>query len=227
MENNYLGIVVSSIDHKEKNQIVSVFTQEGYKSIYVRNAKEYNKGNMGFCMPFTLVKFASKGNDMQTLVSYEIIESYNYIKDDYFKSLYAYAILFLLKTPHEVRYDRRIFDFLIKIFNRMKDVDSKKLYSLFLTKMTIIFGGKPHLNDCVICNNKMIYDFSIKHGGFVCKTHYSYDNEYLNGTVFKRLYELDIDGEFFEFDNDKYFEFIKNYYQKLSLANLYQINKLL
>lgn len=227
MEEKELGIIVCSIEHKEKNQITSVFTKNGYKSIYVYNSKDYKKGNMGFCFPYTLVEYTSRGQDMKHLLSYDIIKRHQYIRDDFDRSMYAYAMLFLLKTEHEARYDKRIFDFILTVFSKMKDIVPQVLYSIFLAKMTIIFGGKPHFNSCVICGNTKIVGFSILNGGFVCAQHNPVDN-YENAKTLQALYELNLENdEIPDFDVNSFLRFISDYYKKLALANLYDVKKIL
>ncbi len=222
------GIIFNSIDSKESNEIVNVYTEEGFESVYLYNAKDFSKGKLAFLMPFTYLKFTSYGSSFKKLKSYEIIENFDYIKEDYNKSLYAYAILFLLKSPHDEKYDKRIFDFVIKTFSLMKTKNPKDVYLLFLTKMTYVFGGKPNLDSCVVCGDKNIIDFSIIDGGFLCSKHRKNSHQLKNGLVFKELYNYNFNDEYsYEFDNNSYFEFITSYYQKLSLANLYSVKKML
>lgn len=222
------GIIFNSIDSKESNEIVNVYTEEGFESVYLYNAKDFSKGKLAFLMPFTYLKFTSYGSSFKKLKSYEIIENFDYIKEDYNKSLYAYAILFLLKSPHDEKYDKRIFDFVIKTFDLMKTKNPKEVYLLFLTKMTYVFGGKPNLDSCVVCGDKNIIDFSIIEGGFLCSKHRKNSHQLKNGLVFKELYNYNFNDEYScEFDNNSYFEFITSYYQKLSLANLYSVKKML
>lgn len=225
MEKEFLGIIVSSIEHKDKNLIVSVYTTEGYISVYVYNAKDYKKGNIHFTLPYTLVKFKAKGKDMVTLIDYEVVENYRYLKEDYVKGLYAYAMLYILKSPHESKYDVKIFDFIVRLFHKMKELDAARVYAIFLSKMTVIFGGKPNFLGCIICGDAEVVNFEIESGGFVCKNHTRNTLHYENGLILKKLYELDLDNEFPLWDNEKYIQFITLYYHKLSLAKVLDIKK--
>ena len=51
--NEFKGLIIASIDYKEKSKIIYLYTPLGKESVLVKAGKAYKAGNLGNCIKIT------------------------------------------------------------------------------------------------------------------------------------------------------------------------------
>lgn len=197
MENYYdiEGININSIDYKENNKILKVFTKElGVISVMYQNRNKYqNQFDIGFDL-FAMCKFdLIKGKNFYYLQDIDLIKSNFYLREDVYKNAYATVIIdFIKNIMFEESPDEKIYGLVIKTIDMLKyNYDVIDLLNAFMIKVTAFLGVQPILDNCIICgaNKKGAYRFSIDIGGIICdncKTD-DYFDTYLNDIEIRYL----------------------------------------
>lgn len=173
------GIILSSIDYKESSKIVYLYTKQGKKSVLVLGGNKYDKGFLGFKEPLNLVSFEATNANLPKLVSYDLLDGYKEIKDDFNSLCYVQIVLELINKLQNEEYTEKIYNFSKLILEKMKNGNSLEWTTIFLIKMLKIFGIEPNFKNCVKCGSNLRYSFSLTHGGYFCKNcgpNYSLDN---------------------------------------------------
>lgn len=183
------GIVISSIDYKEKSKIVYLYTPYGTDSILVKGAKKYNQSLLDFTTTLNEVKYIKTKSKLPSLIEFRLIKSHFNLTTNINKIRAIQVILYLLKQIQNDNYHNKIYNFVIKIINYLDEYDNyKKVLALYLIKMLYVFGINPSLNECVICKNKNdLVFFDLKEGGCYCKNH-SINSNTLKLNIWKEYY---------------------------------------
>lgn len=219
------GIVISSIDYKEKSKITYLYTPLGNESILVRGAKKYNQSLLDFTTTLNEVKYIKTKSSLPSLVEFRLIKSHFDITLDINKIKAIKVILNLIKyIPNESNH-KKIYDFIIRIINYLDDDnDYKKILSLYLIKMLYVFGINPSLKECIICKRKDNLVFlDLNEGGAICK------NDTINNNIEKLnlwteyYYEKKELNEYTDTDFNLLLKEIFNYYNNHMSINLNNI----
>jgi DNA repair protein RecO (recombination protein O) len=171
MEEKIKGIVIGSIDYKEKSKIVYLYTPNGKESILAGGAKSIKGGMLGFTNTLNYVEYVKTTSKLPKLVEYNIIESYYDLSSSLDKMRIISIIIQVINNINDITFHSSIFNFLIFILNELKkeNANNKLILSVFLAKMLSAFGAQPSFNTCVRCNMKNLPAFlSIEEGGMVC-----------------------------------------------------------
>ena len=153
------GIIVKSLDYKEKSKIVYIYSilgLKGYKVLGVKGKKNVSSGNL------ITGNIINCSNDIKTIdVLRAMIEIINYLPED---------------SNNELMYP-----FIEEAFLKILELDSLKVLSIFLIKMLYPFGVNPELKKCQRCGNTNdLIGFSITDHGALCKNCYKYNDNYLD-----------------------------------------------
>ena len=70
------GVVIASIDYKEKSKIVYLYTPYGMDSILVRGAKKYNQSVLDFTTTLNEVKYIKTNSKLPSLMEFRLIKSH-------------------------------------------------------------------------------------------------------------------------------------------------------
>lgn len=217
------GLVLSSMDYKENNKIIKVFTKElGIISIMYKNKnKLFNESSLEFDL-FSLSRFnLVKGKNFYYLQELDLIESNFFLRDDLKKNTYAIVMIdFIKNILYDEMPDDRIYELLKKAISILKFKDNViDIYNGFLLKLSYFSGIQPSLKYCSICG-KHLYSagrFSIDMGGIIC------DN-----CISKNYYDMYLDTkdiEYLIYLIYRKFEDIKDYdineEKKIQLRNLF------
>lgn len=176
MENYYdiEGIIINSIDYKENNKILKVFTRElGVISVMHKNQKKYqNELDIGLDL-FAVSRFdLIKGKNFYYVQEIDLVKSNFYLREDVFKNAYATVIIdFIKNIMFEESPDEKLYGLVIKTIDMLKyNYNVIDLLNAFMIKLTAFLGVQPILDNCVICgtNFKKSYGFSIDMGGIIC-----------------------------------------------------------
>lgn len=171
MEDKSKGIVIGSIDYKEKSKIVYLYTPNGKESILAGGAKSIKGGMLGFTNTLNYVEYVKTHSNLPKLVEYNLIDSYYDLSNSLDKMKIVTIIIQVLNNINDITFHSSIFSFLINILNELKKENSnnKLILAVYLTKMLSAFGAQPSFDTCVRCNMKNYPSFlSIEEGGMVC-----------------------------------------------------------
>lgn len=215
------GIVLSSLDYKEKSKIVYLYTKDGKISFRAIHSLNEKKGMLPLITTMNRVSVILTDTTFPRVIDYTLLDDYLSIKDDLKKSLWFSFILEIIsKLPEDTAHDR-VYNLLTRLMDLSKEYDGLILGVVFLIKMTYAFGVGPVLRKCVVCNNSDTAYFSIDDGGALCSTHYSNKKEVYPKDVLdmiRHIYYLDIYKENLDqikdYDYLKLFRIITSYYNK-------------
>lgn len=187
--NEFKGLIIDSIDYKEKSKIVYLYTPYGKESILVKAGKAYKAGNLGMITTLNEVSFVKSKAKLPTMIEYHILNSYFEITSSIEKIKAISIILEIIKNiPIDTNHER-CYNFIISTLNDLKNnSNTDKILSIFLIKMLYPFGVNPSLKECVNCYNKSNLVFlDIARGGALCS----------NCTVNNTKEKLDIWKEYY------------------------------
>lgn len=171
MEEKTKGIVIGSIDYKEKSKIVYLYTPNGKESILAGGSKSIKAGMLGFTNTLNYVEYVKTNSSLPKLVEYNIIESYYDLSNSLDKMKIVTIIIQVINNINDITFHSSIFNFVVFILDELKkkETNNKLVLALFLTKMLSAFGAQPSFNSCVRCNGNNLPSFlSIEEGGMVC-----------------------------------------------------------
>lgn len=176
------GIVLYSIDYKEKSKIIYLYTKYGIKSYLVTNASNQKGHNLAIANTLNVVSFIATENNLPKIKEYDVLVNSFDVANDLKKidlSILIIKILKNIKVENNILNEKYL-DFVINIIEQLKidNINVKKLEAIFLIKSLIMFGVEPNLKDCVVCHNKDIMYFSFMLGGAVCKNCYKENDHY-------------------------------------------------
>lgn len=175
MNKSIKGIVLSQLEYREYDMILSVLTQEqGLIKIVARGIKKLNSKNASGCLPFSLSNFHiqfHENKNMHTLQTAELIESYRYIREDLRKQAIATFCCECIEKSGEDFYG---YEYLLQLFELLKDDECHLLLCMFLVVIMKIHGIEVYVDGCMNCHGqKHICAISITKGGFVCENCYT------------------------------------------------------
>lgn len=180
------GIVIKSIDYKEKSKLVYLYTPFGIQSIKALDAK----GKLGFVTTLNLVEYEQTTSTLPTVIEYSLKKSYFSFYENIEKIGVITVMLDVLFHLEEDVNHARIYPFFLKCLDELENTKRPRfLLCLFLVKMLSVFGIKPELKKCVQCSRPRIVNFSILAGGALCDVCASYnERNYKILEAFSNLY---------------------------------------
>ncbi len=191
------GLVLKSIDYKEKSKLVYLYTSKGIISC---KALDVSKSKLGFITTLNVVDFELTDNKLPTVKEYSIKKSFYNLYNDLNKIGIVTPIFDIIYHLENDAPHQRIYPFLIKVLDELIENNTNPYFilSLFLIKMLSVFGIKPELNKCIYCNNTNIINFSLINGGALCANCSSKNID--NYLLYQAFYQLYYDKEFIEID---------------------------
>ncbi len=212
--NEFKGLVISSIDYKEKSKIIYLYTPLGFDSILVKSGKAYKSGNLGIITTLNEVSYIKSKAKLSTMIEYNILNSYFDLTKSIKKMDSIKTIINVIKNIPLDTFHERCYNFIINTLNNLKKYDDEdKILSIFLIKMLYVYGINPSLKECIICNSKSNLVFlDLNKGGAICS----------NCTINNNLDKLKIWNEYYyekkeiekysDFDFEQLLKDIKLYY---------------
>ena len=73
--NEIPGLVISSIDYKEKSKIVYLYTPYGHDSVRANHSKDMKKGLLGFTTTLNQVSYIKTNAKFPTLIEYNLVKT--------------------------------------------------------------------------------------------------------------------------------------------------------
>lgn len=163
------GIIIKSLDYKEKSKIVFIYTilgLKGYKVIGIKGKKNVVAGNL---TTGNIIDFTYTDSQFPSLVEFDTIKSNldcsnNFDTIDVLRVMIEVINYLPEDAPHKLMYQ-----FIEDAFMNILNINPYKVLSIFLIKMLYPFGVSPNLKSCSKCGKKTdLIGFSIVDGGVLC-----------------------------------------------------------
>ncbi|MDE7264480.1 MAG: DNA repair protein RecO [Anaeroplasmataceae bacterium] len=180
------GIVIKSIDYKEKSKLVYLYTPLGIRSV---KALDVSKSKLGFITTLNQVEFEATTGKLSTVTEYTLLKSFYSFYQNLDKVGVLSPILDVILHLEEDANHTRIYPFFLRTLEALEQTNSPySILSIFLIKMLSVFGIKPELKKCIHCSNTRIVNFSFKEGGALCANCSAVNEK--NYAIYKAFYEL-------------------------------------
>lgn len=167
--NEIEGIVLSSIDYKEKSKIVYLYTPYGHESIKANGSKVSRNGLLGFTQTLNTVTYIKSSSKFPSLIEYNLVDNAFSLTESIEKMDLIPIFIEIIKNIPEDSDHLKTYEFVKNIlFDFKKTSEPKKLFCVFMIKMLYVFGVTPALKHCISCGSSDISFFSIVSGGALC-----------------------------------------------------------
>ena len=166
------GIVLSSMDYREKDTLISVLTKEfGRLSFVAKGTMSINSKNAPACLPYTSSEFCfdyREGKTVFPLKTAKIKNSRRQVREDLDLLSFAGLLCELAeKCTEQAVVSDEIYQALETALDRLKE-DCYLSVCLYLGFVMRMLGIDPVVDECVLCGSTKVSTISIKEGGFVC-----------------------------------------------------------
>lgn len=176
------GIILSETNYSESSKILNVLTDKhGLIGIMSKGCRNMKSKLRGVSRKLIYGKFNVyyKPNGLSTLISIDVINSFNNVVMDLEKISYASFMLDItyqvLKQNEESEIFELLKDTLLKLESGLSPLPLTNILEL---KLLEYLGVSPNLDSCSVCgSNKQIVTLSPSHGGYICKE--CFTNDYL------------------------------------------------
>jgi DNA repair protein RecO (recombination protein O) len=193
------AIVLSTQNFRQTSLIANFYTRDfGKLSGLLKGAKEdptkFNS-NLDRLSINEIIFYKKTKSTLHLVSSCDLKRDFRKIKNDLQRIKRAFSLVELIDilTAPEDR-NEMIFDLAFACLEQLENnYDLDKILIIFKIKVLDFCGFKPHLDSCVCCNNKIIFQakFSLKLGGLLCERCLSKDvrsRAVFRGTVASILY---------------------------------------
>lgn len=184
------GIVVKSVDYKDSDKIVTIFSADfGLIKARVRGVKKA-KAKLAFAVqPFALIEFVlvQKGG-FYTVINATSIDQFFNITNDFDNYIFMLGSLEVCeKTVKENDPQKDLFLLLLNSLNLVcyGGVNSMNIFIKFMIESLKLLGFHLELSSCACCGENLsnkIFPFSYDYNGMLCPK-CSNKNEYLELTM--------------------------------------------
>ncbi len=193
----FTGIVLKSVDYKEKDKLLTIFSLELGKITATLKGVKQEKAKLKFAaMPFCFAEFvASNNNGYLTITECYQIESFYNIISNYNKSITGFLFLevsciIMQKTPDEMWF--------LTLINFLKELEfstanEKVLQIKFMLKTLNKVGYGLNFSNCLECGLKFINDvyLNLNTGELECSTCFGVNSLKLTKQQFSILKLID------------------------------------
>lgn len=171
------GIVLTDINYSESSKILNVLTKEyGLIGIISKGARNIKSKLRSVSRKLVYGKFNIyyKENGLSTLISVDVINSYNNILTNLDNITFASFLLELTYQVVKENDDEAIYDILKQSLQKIDEgYDANAISCIVELKYLDYLGVKPNIDGCSICgSSKNIVTLSVDLGGFVCNNCY-------------------------------------------------------
>jgi len=175
MENKKIkGIVLNEILYSESSKILNVLTEElGIISMISKGCRKIKSPlrSVSSKLTYGIFNISYKKDGISTLISVDILNSFNKIKSDITKISYASFLLELTEQVYKQNNHNDIFNLFISALLKInEDLDPVVITNILQLKYLDYLGIGLMLDGCSICGNtEDIVTISTKEGGYICK----------------------------------------------------------
>lgn len=176
------AIVVGSHPLGEADRIVTLYTRDFGKiravARGVRKLKSRLCGRLELLTYGDLVFFERADKDLQIVNSFEIVESFQVLREDLMRLVYCSYLAELIQQVESLSVpDAGTFDLLLEIMLMMKTADDPEVLArTFEIRLLTNAGFSPRLDSCIVCSapayagtgETSSLAFSVAKGGVLC-----------------------------------------------------------
>lgn len=171
------AIVIGFYALGEADRIMVFYTRDfGVMRAVAKGARKAKSKLCGRLELFTygdLVFYERKNKDLHIINSFDMIETFQILREDLLKFAYC---SYLGELVQQIEFPEapnpEIFDLFLKIISLMKNMDDPELLvRIFEIRIFTNAGFEPHLDSCVACSGEIHgtkLEFSIAKGGVLC-----------------------------------------------------------
>jgi len=179
------GIVLKSMEFKEADKIVTVYTKDYGKITAIAKGVRKTKSKFGSSLEILTysIFLIYKGRNIDIVSQTEILESFFSTSKEVIKFAFAANCVEIVnKLTEEREINIGLFNLLKEVLHYLRGTNDPKLLALSFKWQTMsILGYRPSLNHCCRCNKstedqKEMY-FNIREGGLVCNNCIAEDKE--------------------------------------------------
>lgn len=205
MSETITGIVLNSIDYKDADKLLTIYSLEyGKITSVLKGCKKPNAKLKFAFQPFCFAEFEinAKG-DFLTVTNAELKESFFSITEDYSKFQVGCEILKIVnKTAMQNVANPQLFICILKAFNLLanySDVSHELIYAKFLTEFLSASGYAINTKKCAGCGMdiKTKHFFNYSSGGIVCvacKNEFSAEISQFDFSMLKNIVETSFEA---------------------------------
>lgn len=182
------GLVLNETNYSDSSKILQVFTEEyglvGVLSKGCRNLKSKLRGSSRKLI-YGIFHFYYKEKGLSTLISIDVIESYQKTSMDLEKVVYASILLDLTNQVIKQTETKGILDLILSALDKIeKGLSPMVIMNILQLKYLEYLGVSPVLDQCVVCGKKThIVSASPTAGGVVCSECYQEDGYYSEDAI--------------------------------------------
>lgn len=175
MENKKIeGIVLSETNYSESSKILNVLTKElGVIGLISKGCRKIKSPlrSVSNKLSYGIFNLSYKKDGLSTLISVDVLNSFNKIKMDITKISYASFLLELTEQVYKQNPHSCLFDLFISALIKINEgFDPTVITNIIELKYLDYLGVGLTLDGCSICgNNDDIVTISSKYGGYLCK----------------------------------------------------------
>lgn len=178
----FLGIVVSRKDYKERDMLVKILTDKyGFKTFFVRGVRKRGFKLGAAILPFTHGTYLGSISDegLSFITTTRDISQYQQITQDIELNAYASYILSLVERALTTE-DLVNLSWFLRVKKALELIDEgfdpAIITNIIEIQLLTSFGVRPRLESCVICQNtERLFDYSESYGGLLCQQHWHLD----------------------------------------------------
>ena len=186
------GIIISEKPYGESSKILNIITKDkGIIGVLAKGAKRLKSPLRSVSQMFSYANFiiSYKDGKLSTLISADVINSFNNIKKDIKKLSYLNFLSELTTGVINQNDDKKIYNLYLSAIFKIEDgFDPMVITNILELKYLSFLGVSPKLNGCVVCGNENVVSISAYKGGYVCKNHV--DNDYIVSSKTIKLIKL-------------------------------------
>lgn len=169
-------LILKSLDYKEADSILTVFTEEyGKITFFARGVRKVHSKNAGQIQLYSKSDFLYdhvEGKTSFTLRTASCLNYFRHMKQDLSSSVAAGVIsetvCELLEESERVD---GVFGMIDKAFQLLdKGANADTVLALFLSDLLKVSGLGVHVDSCTLCGSSYVHAVSVEDGGFLCKS---------------------------------------------------------
>jgi DNA repair protein RecO (recombination protein O) len=215
-----IGLIYKTQPYQETNRMLFVYTKKGKKTLIARGSQRLSSELRLISQYLNLIEFYDNGKKMQSLTDAKLLDDYQKIKKDFFKTKLVAAMLEAIDKVRDEEIDHELV-----LEELIKSINSNNLNAAtlsFLIKLISQAGYAPNFE----ADGSVVRGFNLELGIIVYeKDVISIDLNVQETIILMKLLNLDV-NDLEEIDQN-YFEsisqFIKKYYEyhlRVSLKNI-------
>jgi len=215
-----IGLIYKTQPYQETNRMLFVYTKKGKKTLIARGSQRLSSELRLISQYLNLIEFYDNGKKMQSLTDAKLLDDYQKIKKDFFKTKLVAAMLEAIDKVRDEEIDHELV-----LEELIKSINSNNLNAAtlsFLIKLISQAGYAPNFE----ADGRVVRGFNLELGIIVYeKDVISIDLNVQETIILMKLLNLDV-NDLEEIDQNHFesiSQFIKKYYEyhlRVSLKNI-------